>query len=130
MATVSTTKSIYLWQLLKVYTFLIIKEWTVEGLFLLLRLRFLNLCLGNRGRVLDIWNPNRYLTQRMCQPHKLSVLGCFGFFDYGAARCHIHYYPTCHTFNCLHNSCQCCRDCFVLCLDPVDAITLDNVRGR
>lgn len=65
MATVSTTKSIYLWQLLKVYTFLIIKDWTVEVLLLLRLLWFLNLCLGNRGRVLDLGNPNRYLTAWM-----------------------------------------------------------------
>lgn len=65
MATVSTTKSIYLADLSEVYTFLITKDWAAEGLLLLLRLRFLYLCLGNRGRVLDIWNPNRYLTAWM-----------------------------------------------------------------
>ena len=74
MATVSTTKkSIYLF-LVRVYTFLIIKDLAMVGLLLLLRLVFLHLCLGNRGRVLDVWNPNRYLTQRMSYPHNVSVM--------------------------------------------------------
>lgn len=69
MATVSTTKSIYLRPSAQVYTFFIAKDWAVVGLLLLLLLRILHLCLGNRGRVLDNRNPNRYLTTWMMQPH-------------------------------------------------------------
>lgn len=65
MGTVSTTKSIYLWQLLKVYTFLIIKDWAVVGLLLLRLLGFLFYCWRCVVYFRRVWNPNRNLTAWM-----------------------------------------------------------------